>query len=245
MTATPHDQTRGDSTPFFRDSAPAPLSCNEAVSLCMKAARGAGMSWGMAEEAGFSAAWLVSHGVDGPSHLCAHLMQADGRDWADLCPAITPGDWQNARGRTNCPIILGATLCDFVELPEGLTAGSDMALGVVSTPILLLPFLFELARMKPVCITLTGSAGQISTDDKDACLQKMTQILGQGSDALTLSFIPAAVQTQTPFVAGLMVAKATTTAETIQTLNTFAMRTVVPASDASRAGAGSTLSDND
>ena len=59
MSSEPQDQTRGDSTPFFSDTKPAPLSCNEAASLCMKAARGAGMSWGMAEEAGFAAAWLV------------------------------------------------------------------------------------------------------------------------------------------------------------------------------------------
>ena len=64
MSSEPQDQTRGDSTPFFSDTKPAPLSCNEAASLCMKAARGAGMSWGMAEEAGFAAAWLVSHGID-------------------------------------------------------------------------------------------------------------------------------------------------------------------------------------
>ena len=72
MTTAPHDQTRGDSTPYIEDGASASLSRNEVASLCMKAARGAGMSWGLAEEAGFAAAWLVQHGINGPeSSLCA------------------------------------------------------------------------------------------------------------------------------------------------------------------------------
>lgn len=37
---------------------PFTLSRNETESLCMKAARGAGFSWGMAEEAGFATGWL-------------------------------------------------------------------------------------------------------------------------------------------------------------------------------------------
>ena len=63
MTIAPHDQTRGDSTPYIEDGLSASLSRNEVASLCMKAARGAGMSWGLAEEAGFAAAWLVQHGA--------------------------------------------------------------------------------------------------------------------------------------------------------------------------------------
>ena len=106
MTSAPHDQTRADSTPYIKDGLSASLSRNEVASLCMKAARGAGMSWGLAEEAGFAASWLVQHGINGPSHLYAHLNQAQGRPWSDLCPMVTPGAWEAPVGRALCPIAL-------------------------------------------------------------------------------------------------------------------------------------------
>ncbi|MEF9603350.1 DUF3726 domain-containing protein, partial [Paracoccus sp. PXZ] len=45
------------------------LSRNETEALCLKAARGAGMSWGLAEEAAFAAGWLGAHGIDGAGAL--------------------------------------------------------------------------------------------------------------------------------------------------------------------------------
>ena len=241
MSAEPQDQTRGDSTPFFSDTQPAPLSCNEAASLCMKAARGAGMSWGMAEEAGFAAAWLVSHGIDGPSHLCAHLERADGRDWADLYPTVTPDGWQNANGQPACPIILGATMCDFADLPEGPHSGTTITLGPVSAPLLLAPFLAKVARSNGLAFTLSWPEGAVRIDADETWLQESLQSLGVPQLVLALStkaappHEPSAVTTP----------NAQTTATTIVALNTFAMRTTVPATEASRAGAGSTLSDND
>ena len=44
-------------------------SLNEIDSLCQKAARGAGLDWGLAEEAGFAAAWLAARGADGAAAL--------------------------------------------------------------------------------------------------------------------------------------------------------------------------------
>ncbi|MFK7754879.1 MAG: DUF3726 domain-containing protein [Sedimentitalea sp.] len=241
MSFEPQDQTRGDSTPFFGDTEPAPLSCNEAASLCMKAARGAGMSWGMAEEAGFAAAWLVSHGIDGPSHMRAHLERADGRDWADLCPSATPGDWQNAHGQPACPIILGATMCDYADLPEGPNSGATVALGPVSAPILLVPFLVELAHSKSLAFKLSWPEGAIRIDNDETWLQAALQSLGVPQLVLTLS--AKAAQPHKPSAASMP--NAQTTAATIAALNAFAMRTTVPATEASRTGAGSTLSDND
>jgi hypothetical protein len=199
------------------------------------------MSWGMAEEAGFAAAWLVSHGIDGPTHLRAHLERADGRDWVDLCPSVTPDGWQNANGQPTCPIILGATMCDYADLPEGPASGASIVLGPVSAPILLVPFLSELAQKKGLALTLTWATGAICIDEDETWLQPVKQSLGVPQLALTLSAYnarphePSAASTQ----------NAQTTAATIAALNTLAMRTTVPATEASRAGAGSSLSDND
>lgn len=241
MNTNPHDQTRGDSAPFFHGAEPAPLSCNEAASLCMKAARGAGMSWGMAEEAGFSASWLVSHGIDGPSYLRAHLERADGKAWEDLCPTITPATWRNAADHAVCPIILGTTMCDYADLPQGPAPDAVIQLGPVSMPILLVPFLAELARKNALKITLVGADGTICIEDSAAWLDVAARSLTAQQLDLTLS-----VKAAQPHKSSVpTTSKSCTTAATIAALNTLAMRTTVPASEASRASAGSTLSDND
>jgi len=241
MSMDPHDQTRGDSTPFFSDDQPAPLSCNEAASLCLKAARGAGMSWGMAEEAGFAAAWLVSHGIDGPSYLRAHLERADGKDWDDLCPLVTPTTWRNTADQPVCPIILGVTLCDYADLPEGLRPNICIPLGFVSAPILLVPFLTELSLRNSLSITLSWPHGTMCIEGKESSFEAALHLLGTLQLDLTVSAKDAQPcrpnATSTP--------NAHTTAATVAALNSFAMRTTVPASAASRASAGSSLSDND
>lgn len=242
MITDPHDQTRGDSTPFFSDDQPAPLSCNEAASLCMKAARGAGMSWGMAEEAGFAAAWLVSHGIDGPSYLRAHLERADGKDWDDLCPVVTPTTWRSAADQPICPIILGATLCDYADLPEGLRPNTCIAFGRVTAPILLVPFLAELSLKKSMAIMLSWANDTLCIQSDIASFEAALHLLSSPQLDLTVSIKAAQLPCKSN---AIPTANAHTTAATIAALNIFAMRTTVPASDASRARAGSTLSDND
>ncbi|MBR9865467.1 MAG: DUF3726 domain-containing protein [Rhodobacteraceae bacterium] len=241
MNTDPHDQTRGETVPVFAGNEPAPLSCNEAAALCTKAARGAGMSWGMAEEAGFAAAWLVSYGIDGPSHLRSHLEQADGLDWDDLCPAVTPGAWQNAKGQAVCPIILGATLCDYAELPEGPAPDSEISLGPVNSPILLVPFLCELGRRNDLGFALHWDGGELRIDGTQEWLLRATEAL----NVAQLSLVLGVENTPCHQPCARKSPNARTTAATVAALNSFAMRTTVPATEASRAGAGSTLSDND
>lgn len=241
MSADPHDQTRGETAPQFAGSENAPLSCNEAAALCTKAARGVGMSWGMAEEAGFAAAWLVSHGIDGPTQLRSHLEQADGLDWEDLCPAVTPGAWQNAKGQAACPIILGATLCDYADLPEGPAPERALSLGPVNAPILLVPFLSELGRRNDLSFVLRWDGGQLRIDGAEEWLDAAEDALSVSQLSLTLSVESAPCHQPCPTTSS----NAQTTAATVAALNSFAMRTTVPATEASRAGAGSNLSDND
>ncbi|GGA19930.1 DUF3726 domain-containing protein [Neptunicoccus cionae] len=241
MSVDPHDQTRGETAPQFADSEHAPLSCNEAAALCTKAARGVGMSWGMAEEAGFAASWLVSHGIDGPTQLRSHLEQADGLEWEDLCPAVTPGAWQNAKGQAACPIILGATLCDYADLPEGPAPDCEISLGTVNSPILLVPFLSELGRKNDLSFMLCWDGGQLRIDGTETWLSAAEKSLSVAKLALTLAVDSTPCHQPCPNETP----NAQTTAATVAALANFAMRTTVPATEESRAGAGSTLSDND
>jgi hypothetical protein len=239
MTIAPHDQTRGDSTPYIEDGLSASLSRNEVASLCMKAARGAGMSWGLAEEAGFAAAWLVQHGINGPSHLYAHLDQAQGRPWGDLCPTVSPGAWEAPAGRALCPIALGATLCDYAELPEGIKAGSSLEIGKVDHPVLLIPFLAVIAASNDLLIDIVWTGGMVSLDGRSDTLMHAAHALAGQQVPITLTARSGKPQAATPGKVPKI------SAEIIAALNTLAMRTTVPSSESSRAGAGSTTTDND
>lgn len=239
MSPEPMDQTRGDSTPFLNEGQVASLSRNEVAALCMKAARGAGMSWGLAEEAGYAAAWLVQHGVDGPGQLHAHLAQAEGRSWTDICPQVAPGIWQAPVGRALCPIALGATLCDYADLPEGLVAGARIRIGRVDHPALLIPFLAEISAHSGILFDLEWEGGSAPVRGDPETLKATVMAIGAGQPALVISGRPG-----TPAPATLAPAPKISAA-TIAALNALAMRTTVPASDASRAGAGASLTDND
>jgi len=239
MTHPAGDQTRGDSTAFFTGDQSAQMSQNEVSALCMKAARGAGMSWGLAEEAGFAASWLTARGIDGPRHLLAHLTAAEGRAWGDLCPKVAPGAWGAPIGKKICPVVLGATLSDHATLPDGLASGPILT-GPVDHPILVCPFLCAIAGAAGGIVTLEWAGGAVDIDANGALQPAALLALeGQTGVALGLSIQPGTAQdypsAPCPSIA----------AATVAALNAFALRTTVPASDASRAGAGAASNDND
>jgi hypothetical protein len=95
-------------------------SLSEAGALAQKAARGAGMPWGLAEEAGHAALWLEARGAPGLAALAVRLeATAEGRD-ACLCP-----------------VALGTRLIDGAEAPPGAAR--------LAAPLLLAPFLATIA----------------------------------------------------------------------------------------------------
>jgi hypothetical protein len=132
-------------------------------------------------------------------------------------------------------------MCDYADLPEGPKTGATIALGPVSAPILLVPFLAELALSNALSFKLAWDGDAICID-KDATWRE-TSLASGDVPHLALMLSVQAAEPHKPFVASTP--NAQTTAATIAALNTFAMRTTVPATEASRAGAGSTLSDND
>lgn len=236
--AEPNDPTR--SVPPVPARRAARLSQNEIEQLCLKAARGAGMSWGLAEEAGFAAAWLAMRGLDGPSALLAQLQKANGRAWGDICPVLGPGSFRARDGGHLCPIALGAVLCDHARLPDTAMDHSPLRIGPVDNPVLLLGFLSDLARTRGVTVRLDWPGGTVllSADglmSGDAAVLAAEARLEEDLSILTGAADIAAVPAQPLYVP----------AETLNDLNGFAMRTTVPASQASRAGAGSAAGDND
>lgn len=235
----PSDPTRSGPPVPPKEVPEVQLSRNEIVALGTKAARGAGMEWGLAEEAGTAAGWLAAMGLDGAGALLDQLQLAAGKGWPHICPVVARGRWRSAGSDPICPIALGATLCDFADLPEGLEDGDGLIIGPVSQPVLLLPFLAEIARRKAILLelgwddgaVLIGGSGQIDGDL--AALHHANRIL------LRLSRRADHGTWQDP------AALRPISRQTMQKLTELAMKTTVPSTEASRAGAGAGTQDND
>ena len=185
-------------------------SLSELRDLVAKAACGAGLDWGLAEEAGWAAEWLARRG-----------MPAAG--WAAL--------WLAARlaGQVS-PVEVGIRLADSPRdidaLPDGLVA-----------PGYLLPFLHRIAgRRGPVAVRSQQGPAALVQPDGQVVFGPCWQPLSNG---WTCSIVGG-----TPSVAAAP-SRPTVPRPTLEVLANFALRTTVPASDASRRGAGSATGDND
>ncbi len=216
------------------------LSRNETESLCAKAARGAGYSWGLAEEAGFAAGWLAAQGIDGTGAFLALLTEKLTNPAENAAPRPTPGHWQSAAQRPLCPITLGAALTDCALLADG-PFSRDTRLDPVMAPLLLVPFLARAAQMCDRQVLVDGQDGQLLITSNGAFDGRAAvSFLGRGPLALTLR------STQSPEAPqGGPARLPLVSLAVLEGLNALALRTTVPATDASRRGAGSSTTDND
>lgn len=212
------------------DFASSHFSINEIEQLCLKAARGAGLDWGLAEEAGQAAAWLVSQGIDGPEILLQRLTLGA------LAGPVLP--WR-AQRLLQCPISLGASLCDHAALPQTDLESQEIDLGPVAQPLLLAPFFSRMAALKRCAIALRGAGLQIllTTDARLVASAEPLRLTSQTN--LWISKLAA----PPPTTAGSVACRPS--GQTMAALNSFALRTTVPASEASRAGAGASEAELD
>ena len=214
------------------------LSHGEIVALCTKAARGAGMPWGLAEEAGFAAAWLAERGCDGPWHLLCRLDR--GEAVIDMAPQMSPGAWTGRSGRDLCPIATGAALSEVMGLPEGLAPDRPLHIGPVVEPVLLVPFLTACVDPASQCLTVATATGtwDLGHDPRD--LIRALAVLERSAFDLRLSVTgpcevpappePAVIQTSVTALSGL---------------DALALRTTDPASNRPHQDTGPTDTDHD
>jgi hypothetical protein len=74
------------------------FSLNEVEAMGKRAARGAGLDWGIAEEAGKAARWLTARGLPGPELLAELLTRNEGKSYEELAPASIDGVWEAKSG---------------------------------------------------------------------------------------------------------------------------------------------------
>lgn len=230
MTVEQNDPTVSGFSPPA--SGVARLSGNETEMLCLKAARGAGLTWGLAEEVGYAARWLQTRGIDGTTVLLAHLDWLDGRPWDTLCPEAT-GKLRARGAGLLCPIALGATLSDVAVLPEG-------TVGPVARPVLVLPFLHPLAQAKGETIEMAWQGGRATVTPLGAVGGDLDVLGDLGAVSLTLAYSEAAGEAD-----AALTFDGRPSATTLALLNDYAMKITVPASGSSRVDAGAGTGDND
>ena len=214
------------------------LSISEINALCFRAARGAGLAWGEAEEAGWAASRLAQAGLAGPAITLAWL-----GDLAALArPAPAPGVWPAMSG-LQCPVRCGIALSDFAGLPEGPGARA-LTVERMAHPIMALPFVAAAARRTGLAlrvrwsnadITLNGAAGPVAEELAGATGGAAADLRIEPTDRREP---PCPAADRAAPVRAIAVADK-------RALDALALRITVPASEGSRAGAGAATGDND
>ena len=215
------------------------VSLNEIESLALKAARGAGMSWGLAEEAAAAAAWLAQQALPWAETLAsvlreAHMASPPRIEGHAIVPSLGRGPI--------CPIRAGALLSDL-----GPQAGV-MEVQHVLAPLWLAPFVARWAgpdrgvrlawREVSLLVAATGVAGA------DKAQQAALAAAAAAADRVSITLEPIADAKTLPprrERSGYLVPD-----DAWRALQALEHRTYVPASTQSRlAGAGAGLLDND
>lgn len=193
------------------------LSLNEVAAQVRKATRGAGYSWGEAEEAGKAARWLCRHGLDG-CRVIAEVLQDDEVN-------------EHTLGR--CPIKAGLLLSDTATQ---LQSSPATFIGLTN-PILLLAFAANASSVisKPIRVKAEGWAATISGE----AVELAGDVFGRTKE-LTVSLHGTEPRSSKTYE------RANPDPDVWKILSNFAHRTYAPSTAQSRlSGAGAGLSDAD
>jgi Protein of unknown function (DUF3726) len=234
MNDEPNDPTRAGS-PVPAAIEGAVFSLSEIQSICLKAARGAELPWGLAEEAGMAASWLTAAGLPG-AELLLELLEGPRLER----PRATAGQWKSHHGGLLCPIATGAALSDFALLPEGIGDGL-LVVERLGLPVVTLPFAAAVART-------TGRTLRIDWPGFTAFLAPDGHWLSESAEGAGLAREATATLTwisTSPSVTQLGRMGRRVMRNVWQRLDGLAMLTTVPATTRSHADAGAAGSDNE
>ncbi|WP_299932116.1 DUF3726 domain-containing protein [uncultured Pelagimonas sp.] len=206
------------------------VSLNEVEATAKKAARGAGHTWGMAEEAAKATRWLCRHGVDGCAALARLLTTETGDIEQDALKRARV--WRPVSAPL-CPLNVGASMADLAhELID-----EPRQVGHVTCPSLLIPFAADIASKTGKTVALSGAGFTALTDGET--LNLVGQMPYQ-ADQLVFH------TTASPLRPNGVFSRSDPAKPDWAMLQELAHRTYAPATEASRLkGAGAGMTDND
>ena len=197
------------------------VSLNELQNAVYKAARGGGLPWGVAEEAGRAAVWLAERNF--PADMSGALARRE-----KLCPPaeeylaekiLTP----SAADKKLCPFICGAYLSDC--------GGAEWTLRRAAFPLVILPFAARAAARKK-CISVSWEGAVLITDGENIIAKKRAGLSARVADInitrCAASGFPSPANPED--MRGVRISAAEW-----KKLQTFAARTFMPSDEKSRA----------
>jgi len=215
------------------------VSLNEIETEVRKAARGSGLAWGQAEEAGKAARWLAARDVD-ILPVVADVLEAHLVGHLATNIILSGGRWRGA-DQPLSPFVAGPAITDHAYL---LAEGGRIEIGAMARPILLVPFASAAARFLGAAIDIVLPSAQTSVTSAGADRTALAVML-----RIELSEKIDCVRSRDSVVTN--VAQASLTGAEVEPeawarLARLAHRTYVPASSVSRErGAGAGAIDND
>ena len=222
------------------------VSLNEIESTALKAARGAGYNWGLAEEAGQAARWLAMRGLPWLKPLTAGVLRQMFRlESFDSAQQVGTSYGPSDPARRLGPIsVLTALTGETLTLPQ---SSGELSLRSLAAPVLVLPALARLSKRynRALLVRWPGlaiecHAGEVVTDAASLGALDATRI-----DWLTITR-SVALSPVPPFASSLRHQGAEVDTMTWSELASFANRNYVPEGETSRLrGAGTGLTDND
>jgi len=229
-------------------------SINEAAALARKAARGAGYSWSMADEAAFAVAWLCRNDMNGTAILASHLQYTHEHSAKSLQLRSLNTPWHGS-DHGLCPLSAGAS---FSDLGDAIDIGEHRVANLLS-PALLLPFLASAAQS----VTRKSTQDSHTLSKTKVVSPHFTAQLVATPRQTWLTDCSTSESATTPLVSDLSFQfymetdsslatvrsapchRTSISAEVMEVLNGFAAYTYAPATDESRQGAGAGNTDND
>ncbi len=214
------------------------FSLAELDTHCRKATRGAGYSWGLAEEAGKAVRWLAARGLPGPQALAELLKEHDGKTYTEIKPVRSESILRAANGSL-CPIITGALICDHASKVHPTSTLTCMA---IKWPLLILPFLAQRAKIENINLQTSWPGLEVVLGPTGISLQgsESTYLVAR-SEQLLIQSTPLAPSPRSDSSFSVPVPTASW-----RLLDHYAALTYAPATQASRlAGAGAGIVDQD
>lgn len=213
------------------------ITLAEIETYLRKAARAVELDWGIAEEAGKAARWLAAFNLPGPELLLSHLQQIENKDYSDYIPDCGLTIWQAPSGLI-CPVIGGAALADR---SAQMLEGKVFELGPVACPLLFAATVGQAARCHQRAFITSWA------DVSVICHKDGMSIEGNYADLLLIETESVSCRQKEESPPQLLPSTmAYSIEDTIwQQIDALAFKTYAPATEASRAGAGAGLTDND
>ena len=220
------------------------LSLNQIESTARKAVRGAGLCWGLAEDAGRAVSRLEMAGLPGMRWLVELLDSLDHQN-PEVCRLECQNNIWHAANGVLSPLVAGPSLADWIYSPARIPGDAgrrllgvvcpNILIGYTSIAVLLSASPFRLAwdqtrvAVAPDHLRISGPLEHSGASDVGLAAQQDADMSNQG--AIRYSFKVAACEVDRC---------------TLDVLESLAYRTYVEASESSRlSGAGAGLSDND